>query len=48
MIKLKYGSDLEMSSFFGVVLLRPIKLSEIKARIMDVGREKIIETIMEE
>ena len=47
MIKLKYGNDLETNSFFGVALLRPTKLSEIRARIMDVGREKLIDTMID-
>lgn len=35
--------EIEFTSVFGLAIVRNIKLSEIRAKLLDVGREKIIE-----
>lgn len=35
--------EVEFTSVFGVAIFKNIRLSEIRARILDVGREKLID-----
>ncbi|CAD8209128.1 unnamed protein product [Paramecium octaurelia] len=45
-IKVKVGEDVESNSLLGIVIVKSIKISELKSKLIDVGREKIIDSII--
>lgn len=45
-IKVKIGEDVECNSLLGIVVVKSIKISELKSKLLDVGREKIIDSII--
>ncbi|CAD8125115.1 unnamed protein product [Paramecium sonneborni] len=45
-LKIKLGEDIECNSLFGIAIVKNIKITELKSKLLDLGREKIIDAII--